>query len=178
MANAKWPAFSGPKGSKLDNEKSHGHLDPNQGGGPASPVVRNSKRVPDAQRGGPYQSGQRQYARTSIHGGRAGSDNPANRGNITPVGRQSFPSEVRNPNGGGGVQERSNMGPVSGRGGFGTDGMAGLPGVRSNPQPGAGNIGGRMHTRIAGNFKNNTKGRNASGNVGSYGDRAPITSNT
>lgn len=174
---AKWPAMQQPKGAKLDNDKSHGHTDPNSGGGPAAPVQRNFKRVPDASRGGHYQSGQRQYANTSIRGTRGGTGNPANRGSITPVGRQSFPSEERNPNGGG-PQVRDDMDTVSGRGGYGNDGMAGLPGVRSNPKPSAGNTGGKMARRISGHFNNRSKGKNAGGNVGSYGDRAPITANT
>ena len=175
MANPKWPAFAHAKGAKLDNEKSHGHRDPNGGGGPAAPVMRNEKRIPDASRGGPYQSGQRQYASTSIHGGRGGTGNPADRGSMPSVGRQSFPSETRNPNGGGGVQERSNFGPVRG-GGFGTQGTAGLPGARpTNPKPGAGNVGGRAFKKISRGFRDKASG---GGNIGQYGDRAPITSNT
>lgn len=181
--SAKWPAFgSSPKGAKLDNEKSHGHTDPNSGGGPAAPVVRNAKRVPDAQRGGPYQSGIRQYASTSIHGGRGGSGNPADRGSITPVGRQSTPSEVRNPNGGGGPQERSALSSgTQYRGGLMEHGQADVPGGHSTSVPshasGPGNTGGKMYKRIAGNFTNKTKGANSSGTIGSYG-RNPITSNT
>lgn len=172
---AKWPAMSMPKGAKIDNDANHGRLDPNSGGGP---TITNRQRVPDAHRGGPYQSGQRQYSRTSIHGGRGGSDNPAGRGGMPSVGRQSFPSETRNPNGGGGPQVRSNIPPPANRGGFGHTGQSGVPGVRTNPQPGAGNTAGRMAKRIAERFNNKSKGPRATGNVGSYGDRAPITANT
>src|SRR5215467_12586320 len=98
---AKWPAFASPKGAKLDNDKSHGFTDPNSGGGPAAPVKRNFKPVPNAHRGGPYQPGQKQYANASIRGTRGTSGNPANRGNVPPVGRQSFPSETRVPGHGG-----------------------------------------------------------------------------
>lgn len=177
---AKWPAFNnrGPKGAKLDNETSHNFTDPNKGGGPAAPVVRNAKRVPDAHRGGPYQPGQRQYASASIHGGRGSAGNPASRGNVSPVGRQSSPSETRVPGHGGSPQMRTNIPPPAHRGGFGHSGQVGVPGVRTNPQPGAGNTAGRMSTRIAGRFKNNTKGARATGTVGNYGDRAPISANT
>jgi hypothetical protein len=176
--SAKWPAMTMPDGALIDNDSSHGFKDPNGGGGPASPVVRNSKKIPDAQRGGSFQSGNKSYARTNIHGGRSGSGNPAGRGGMPSEGRQSFPSETRNPNGGGGVQVRNNFPPVSGRGGFGNGGQSGLPSSASSTRPGTGNTGGKMAKRITGHFNNKSKGPNASGNVGSYGDRAPITSNT
>jgi hypothetical protein len=175
---AKWPAMSMPKGAKLENDDSHGFTDPNSGGGPAAPVVRNAKRVPDAHKGGPYQSGQKQYTSTSIHGGRGGSGNPASRGGMPSVGRQSFPSETRLPGHGGSPQTRSNIAPPANRGGFGHSGQQGVPGVRTNPQPGAGNVGGRMAQRITGRFNNSSKGKRSGGTVGSYGDRAPVTSNT
>lgn len=176
---AKYPAMSMPKGAKIDNEGSHNFTDPNSGGGPAAPVVRNAKRVPDASKGGPYQSGQRQYANTSIRGTRGSSGNPADRGSVRPVGRQSFPSETRNPRGGGGVQTRSNIPAPANRGGFGHTGQSGVPGVRTNPQPGRGNTAGRMAKRITGRFNNASKGkRDGTGRVGLYGDRAAITSNT
>jgi hypothetical protein len=187
---AKWPAFgSTPKGAKIDNDSSHNFTDLNSGGGPA---MRNRNHIPDASKGGHFQSGQKQYASTSIHGGRDSSGNPASRGGMPSVGRQSFPSETRNPNGGGGVQERNNL-PTSGgvRGGFGVnahgDGMTNTsaPGhthspryPQAHPQPGAGNIAGRASKRIRGHFDNDTKGRKATGTVGSYGDRAPVTSQT
>ena len=176
---SKWPAMSMPKGAKIDNEGSHNFTDPNGGGGPAAPAVRNFKSIPNAQRGGPYQSGKKQYARASIHGGRGSSGNPANRGNISPVGRQSFPSETRDPNSGGGVQVRDNLDTVKGRGGFGNDGTSGLPMMsKSNPTPGAGNLGGKMAKRVVGRFNNSSKGPKSGGTVGSYGDRAAITANT
>lgn len=175
---AKWPAMSMPKGAKLENDSSHGYTDPNSGGGPAAPVVRNAKRVPDASKGGPFQSGQRQYASTSIRGTRGSAGSPASRGSITPVGRQSTPSETRVPGHGGSVQVRDNMDTVGGRGGFGHSGQVGVPGVRTNPKPGAGNMAGRMATRITGRFNNASKGKRSTGTVGQYGDRSPVTANT
>lgn len=174
--SAKWAAMSMPKGARIDgNDDSHNFTDPNSGGGPAAPVVRNSNAVPNAQRGGAFQSGKKQYARTGIHGGRGGSGNPASRGGMPSVGRQSFPSESRVPGHGGSPQHRGGAGTSQG---FGTSGQVDVPGVRSNPQPGAGNTGGRMAKRITGRFNNKSKGQRATGTVGSYGDRAPITANT
>jgi hypothetical protein len=176
--SAKWPAMRTPKGAFLDNDSSHNFTDPNSGGGPAAPVVRNAKAVPPAHRGGPYQSGQRQYSRTNMRGGRGGTANPASRGGMPSVGRQSFPSETRVPGHGGSPQTRSNIPAPANRGGFGHTGQSGVPGVRTNPQPGAGNMAGRMAKRITGRFNNSSKGKKAGGTVGSYGDRAPITANT
>lgn len=174
---AKWPAFTAPKQLGMPgNDEGHAFTDPNSGGGPAAPVVRNAKRIPNAQRGGPYQSGLRQYANTSIRGTVGGKGNPANRGGMPSEGRQSFPSETRVPNHGGSPQVRDNMDTVSGRGGFGHTGQAGVPGVRTNPRPGAGNTGGRMARRIGGRFKQDTKGARATGTVGSYGRDAITTS--
>ncbi len=177
---AKWPAMSMPKGAKIDNDGSHNFTDLNSGGGPAAPVVRNAKAIPNAHRGGPYQSGQKQYSRTNIHGGRGSSGNPANRGSVPPVGHQSFPSETRVPGHGGSPQQRTNLPPVTGRGSFGNSGKTGVVNqyANANPKPGAGNVTGRMHKRIAGRFTNKTKGATGTGKVGSYGDRAPITANT
>lgn len=171
---AKWPAMVQPKGAKLDNDKSHAHLDPNSGGGPAAPVVRNAKTVPVASRGGPYQSGQRQYSRTDIHGGRSGTGNPASRAGAV----QHDTADTRVAGHGGSPQQRSNIPAPANRGGFGHSGQVGVPGVRSNPQPGPGNTSGRMATRITGRLNNKSKGPKAGGNVGSYGDRAPVTANT
>lgn len=177
---AKWAAMTMPKGAKLDNDSSHNFADPNGGGGPAAPVVRNAKPIPNAHRGGPYQSGQRQYTSTSIRGTVGGKGNPAGRGNVSPVGRQSFPSETRVPGHGGSPQQRTNLPSVAGRGGFGNDGKSRTVNqyANANPKPGAGNVGGRMATRITGRFNNKSKGTKSTGTVGSYGDRAPITSNT
>lgn len=174
---AKWPAMTGPKGSKLDNDMSHGFTDPNSGGGPAAPVVRNAKPIPPASRGGPYQSGQRQYSRTNMHGGRGSAGNPAGRGGMPSVGRQSFPSETRVPGHGGSPQTRSNIPPPSGRGGFGHSGQVGVPTVATNPKPGAGNMAGRMAKRITGRFNNKSKGAKSTGVIGDYGRNA-ITANT
>ena len=175
---AKWPAFPQPKQLSLPgNDRSHNFTDPNKGGGPAAPVVRNAKKIPPAHRGGPYQSGIKQYANTSIHGGRGSSGNPAERGSIRPVGRQSIPSETRVPSHGGSPQTRSNIPAPANRGGFGHSGQQGVPGVRTNPQPSSGNMRGRMYKRVAGRFKNDTKGARATGVIGDYG-RNPITANT
>lgn len=178
---AKWPAMQHPKGSKLDNERSHGHADPNGGGGPAAPVVRNAKRIPTASRGGVgHQGRDRMAVRTPGLAGRSGSGNPASRGRLSPVGRQSFPSETRVPGHGGSPQVRDSLDTVSGRGGFGNSGQRNVPGVRTDPKPGAGNASGKMFRRIAGRFNNRSKGsRNTDTGVkGSYGDRAPVTANT
>ena len=174
---AKWPAMTMPKGARLDNEGSHNFTDPNKGGGPAAPVVRNAKKVPPASRGGVYQSGLRMYANTSIRGTRGSAGNPASRGSVTPVGRQSFPSETRVPGHGGSPQVRDNMDTVRHRGGFGHTGQSGVPGVRTNPQPGTGNTAGRMAKRITGRFNNKSKGAKSTGVIGDYGRNA-ITANT
>jgi len=175
---SRWPAMTMPKGARIDNEGSHNFTDPNSGGGPAAPVVRNVKAVPNAHRGGPYQSGQKQYTNTSIRGTRGGTGNPASRGGMPSVGRQSFPSETRVSGHGGSPQTRSNIPAPANRGGFGHTGQSGVPGVRTNPQPSAGNTAGRMAKRITGRFNNSSKGKRATGTVGSYGDRAPVTANT
>ena len=178
--NARWPAMQHPKGSKLDNEKSHGHRDPNGGGGPASPVNRNFKPIPTAMRGGMGHQGRDRMA-SHLPAGHPKSThpNPAGRGSMPSVGRQSFPSETRNPGHGGAVQERSNISAPRG-GGFGKSGQVDVPGVRSNPTPGAGNTSGKMFRRISHHFNNRSKGpRNTdTGTKGSYGDRAPVTANT
>lgn len=172
---SKWPAFSAPKQLGMPgNDDSHNFTDPNKGGGPAAPVVRNAKKVPNAHRGGPYQSGVKQYVSTSIHGGRGGSGNPASRGGSV----QHETADTRNPGHGGSVQTRDNMDTVSGRGGFGNTGHQGVPTAATNPKPGAGNMAGRMAKRITGRFNNKSKGATGTGRVGSYGDRAPITANT
>ena len=170
--SARWPAFtSSPKGAKLDNEKSHAHLDPNKGGGPAAPVVRNAKHVPNASRGGPYQSGQRQYSNTSIRGTSGSAGNPATRGS-TPI---AMSPDMNNPNPGGAPAMTSAIGgDYSARGGSLSHGQEGVPGGHQTGVPAMltkpGNTGGRMHRRIAGNFTNKTKGVSGSkGTVGSYG---------
>lgn len=170
--SAKWPAFSSTKGAKIDNDKNHGHPDPNQGGGPS---LRNRTMIPPASRGGTgHQGRDRMAAPTPSLSGRGGAGNPADRGGMPSVGRQSFPSESRNPNGGGAPALR----PTSVSRQFGKPGQQGLPSYpHSQPGPaGAGNVGGRTHKRIAGHFQNKTKGSKATS--GSYGDRSPITTNT
>lgn len=172
---AKWSAMQMPKGARIDNEGSHNFTDPNSGGGPGGTLKHNVKRVPDAHKGGPYQPGQKQYASTSIRGTKGSTGNPASRGGMPSVGRQSFPSETRVPGHGGSPQHRGGTGMARQ---FGSSGQVGVPGVRTNPKPGVGNVGGRMAKRITGRFNNSSKGKRATGTVGSYGDRAPITANT
>lgn len=173
LMGAKWAAMQMPKGAKIDGNDDRHNLTDSNGGG--SPALGSRQRIPDAHRGGPYQSGQRQYATASIPGTRGSAGNPASRGNLTPVGRQSTPSEARVPGHGGSPQHRGGAGTGTG---FGDSGQMGVPGVRSNPQPGAGNVSGKMATRIAGRFNNKSKGAKATGTIGSYGDRAPINANT
>lgn len=141
------------------NDSRHNKPDPNRGGGP---TTRTRKKVAPAQRGGFGQHGQQRFVKTKFTGGgRPGAGNPADRGRVPPVGRQSFPSETRNPNAGGGVQVRDPLDTVRGRGGFGNPGQVGVPGVRTNPQPSAGNTGGRMAARVTGRFNNKSKGAKA-----------------
>jgi hypothetical protein len=142
------------------NDSRHNQVDFNRGGGP---TTRTRRKVPPANRGGFGQHGQAptSQARASMGGGRGSAGNPASRGNVRPAGRQSFPSEVRNPNQGGGPQVRSNMDAVRHRGGFGNTGQRGVPTVATNPKPGPGNLGGRMHKRIAGRFQQASKGSRA-----------------
>lgn len=140
------------------NDSRHDKPDPNRGGGPS---IRNRKPVPPVHRGGLGQHGQKRYVKAGMGGGRPGTGNPADRGRVTPVGRQSFPSEVRNPNAGGGVQVRDPLDTVRGRGGFGNSGQVGVPTAASNPQPSGGNTGGRMATRVTGRFNNKSKGAKA-----------------
>jgi hypothetical protein len=156
---AKWPAMMVPKGSLLHNDDSHNFTDPNQGGGPAAPVQRNSLRVPDSQKGGMGMSGRPVRGPMPSLAGRGGTGNPASRGSVTPVGRQSFPSEVRNPGHGGSVQTRNPLGaPPAHRGGFGRSGQQGVPSYpHANPQPKAGNLASRMSQRISGHFNNASK---------------------
>lgn len=170
---AKWPAMQVPKGAKIDgNDDRHNIADDNGGG---SPTLASRKSVPDAHRGGPYQSGQKQYRTTSISGTRGSAGNPASRGSLPPVGRQSTPSETRVPGHGGSPQTRG----LQVQRQFGKHGQDGVPSYpHSQPQVGAGNVSGRMAKRISGRFNNKSKGAKSGGNVGSYGDRAPITANT
>jgi hypothetical protein len=144
------------------NDDRHDRPDFNRGGGP---TTRTRKKVAPKDRGGFGQHGQRRFVKAGMGGGRGSSGNPADRGSVRPVGRQSFPSETRNPNGGGGPQVRDSMGTVANRGGFGHSGQQGVPGVRTNPQPGAGNVSGRMAQRVTGRFNQASKGSKA-GSVG------------
>lgn len=167
---AKWPALTVPKGAKIDGNDDRHNLSDDNGGG--SPTLASRKTVSDAHRGGPYQSGQRQYATTSISGTRGSSGSPASRGSLPQVGRQSTPSETRVPGHGGSPQVR----PMTVKRQFGKNGQDGLPSYpHSQPQPGVGNTGGKMAKRITGRFNNSSKGSKSGGNVGSYGDRKAIT---
>lgn len=141
------------------NDSKHNKIDLNRGGGPA---LRNRKSVPPAKRGGFGHQGQRVHLRAAMPGGRPGAGNPAGRGSEP----RSMRPDTRNPNTGGGVQQAGDRSAPRG-GGFGKPGQVGVPGVRTNPQPSAGNTGGRMARRVAGHFTNKTKG--SGGNTGKYG---------
>jgi len=137
------------------NDSRHNKPDPNRGGGPS---IRNRKKVAPVHRGGFGQHGQQRFVKTKFTGGgKPGAGNPADRGG-TP---KSFKPHANNPNAGGGVQVRDSMDTVTGRGGFGNSGQVGVPGVRSNPQPSGGNVGGRMAQRVTGRFNNKSKGSKA-----------------
>lgn len=168
---AKYPFSQMPGGVKIDGNDDRHNLTDDNGGG--SPTLASRKTVSDAHRGGPYQSGQRQYATTSISGTRGSSGNPASRGSLPPVGRQSTPSETRVPGHGGSPTVR----PMTVKRQFGSNGKVGVVNdyANANPQPGAGNTGGKMAKRITGRFNNSSKGSKSGGNVGSYGDRKAIT---
>lgn len=154
--------------SMAGNDDRHDQRDPNRGG---SPTLKSRKKVAPAQRGGFGHQGQRVHVRAAMPGGRPGAGNPADRGSVRPVGRQSFTPEQRNPNKGGGVQVRTpGLGPARG-GGFGAqpngkDGTVSDYG-HANPPMTAGNTSGRMATRITGRFNNKSKG--VGGNTGKYG---------
>lgn len=164
---AKWPAFgSTPKGSKLDNDKNHGHTDPNSGGGP---TIRKRQHIPNASRGGPYQSGQRSYGGSASGNSRGPSGNPASRGGAAIVSMQP---DDNNPNPGGAPGMADALGgDFAARGGTLAHGQAGVPGGHNTNVPAQttrpGNTGGKMHRRIAGHFNNKSKGT-----VGSYGKGA------
>jgi len=172
---AKWSAMTAPKGSLLHNDAEHGFSDPNQGGGPTKRTVRS---IPPARRGGSGHHGQRGPS-APRGGGRAPSGNPASRGGN--VG--SFTPESRIPGHGGSPQHRGRVGTgAHNHGGFGHSGQKSVPSYpHSNPRPGPGNVSGRMHRRIAGEFRNFTKGRGRSssadtGTRGSWGS-PPVDSN-
>lgn len=136
------------------NDNRHNQTDPNRGGGP---TLRTRKKVAPAVRGGFGQHGQKRFVKAPMGGGKSGTGNPAKRGG-SPV---NMNPDTRNPNKGGGVQVRDTMDTVAGRGGFGNSGQVGVPGVRTNPSPGAGNAGGRMAQRVTGRFNNKSKGSRA-----------------
>jgi len=141
------------------NDSKHNKTDLNRGGGPA---FRNRKKVPPKHKGGFGQHGQQRFVKAPMGGGRGSSGNPARRGAVPGEARgASFTPEQRVPGHGGSVQTRSNIPPPANRGGFGHSGQQGVPGVRTNPQPDAGNLGGRMAKRIGGRFKQDTKGSRA-----------------
>ena len=140
------------------NDARHNKPDLNSGGGPTQ---RTRKMIPPAKRGGFGHHGHQHTAGSMSGTAKPTAGNPASRGG-TP---HSFHPEARNPNAGGAVQVKPgrNM-PRQ----FGTHGQAGVPSYpHAQPQPSAGNTGGRMHRRIAGNFTQRTKG--AGGNTGKYG---------
>lgn len=140
------------------NDSRHNKLDPNTGGGPTQ---RTRKMVPPAQRGGFGHQGQRVHVRAPMPGGRPAAGDPASRGG-TP---HSFHPNVNNPNKGGAVQVRPGRDMPRQ---FGKHGQVGVPSYpHAQPQPSAGNTGGRMHKRVAGHFTQKTK--QAGGNTGKYG---------
>lgn len=143
-----YPVVTASSQGIAGNDSKHNKRDPNKGGGPA---FRNRKSISNAQRGGTGHQGQQ---RTS--GSMSGTPKPTA---SNPAGRGSSPGsmrpDVRNPNRGGGVQTDPRHRGMTRQ--FGTPGQRGLPSAASNPKPGRGNVGGRMHKRIAGHFNNKSK---------------------
>lgn len=149
MAKPRYPVTSGPAGSVLHNDDSHGFPDPNGGGGP-NPT---SNRIPPNRRGGTGHPGQRPTPRVGMGGGRGSSGNPASRGG-TPVHMRP---NTRVPGHGGSPQTRPGRNMPRN---FGSSGQKNVPSYpHANPTPGAGNLAGRMAKRIAGNFTQKTKGK-------------------
>lgn len=177
---AKYPPFpTGPKtGMGIPgNDSRHNFTDPNQGGGPRP----GNKTVPASQKGGfGHQGRDRVHVRAGMSGARAGSGNPASRGGFNGQARGgSFNPESRISAHGGSPQTRSNIPAPANRGGFGHSGQQGVPGVRSNPQPGAGNLAGRSAKLITGRFNRKAMGAQPGQGdaMGSYGS-PPVTANT
>lgn len=159
------------QGVNPGNDSRHNKVEPtNRSGGPG---LRNRKKVPPAVRGGFSQHGQARtdQARNSPHGKSRGSSGiPASRGG-TPV---HFRPESRVPGHGGSPQHRGGAGSGAN---FGQDGKAGVVNQYPNANPGPagpGNTGGRMHRRIAGNFRQKTKQSSSGGLSGAFG-AMPIT---
>lgn len=162
MANSSpspmYPVVTAGSQGIAGNDSRHNKRDLNKGGGPA---FRNRKSITPAKRGGFGHSGHQHTGGSMSGTPKPTASNPAARGH-TP---HSFHPDTDNPNRGGGVQVRP--GREMGRQ-FGMSGQMGVPTIpHANPQPSAGNVSGRMHKRIAGNFTNKTKG--ARGNTGKYG---------
>lgn len=158
------------------NDSKHNFPDPNGGGGPR----HQPNRIPPKQRGGFGQHGQKRTVTASMGGGRSGSGNPASRGGFPGEARGgSMQPESRIPGHGGSPQHRDSMPPGRGAGfgGQGNQGQSDYP--NSNPQPGAGNTGGRSYKLIAGRFKRSAMGAKGGGSEmsGAYGG-APVSSNT
>lgn len=176
---AKYPPF--PMGPKTGmgipgNDSKHNFADPNQGGGPLS----DGGTMPATQKGGfGHQGRDRVHVKANMGGARSGSGNPASRGGFRGQSRGgAFNPEARISGHGGSPQTRSNIAAPRG-GGFGKSGQQDVPGVRSNPKPGAGNTSGRSYRLIAGRFKRAAMGAKAGQGdaMGSYGS-APVTANT
>lgn len=163
--------MTAPAGSMISpgNDTRHNLTDTNKGGSPRSMP----KKVPAAQRGGfGHQGRDRVHLKARMGGARGGTGNPASRaGAVT-----HDTAHARNPNGGGGVQQRGSAG-LGQRGGFGHSGQTNVPNYGpSNPTPGAGNTSGRSYQLIAGRFKRKAMGARPS-QGGSYGS-PPVTANT
>lgn len=179
MPGPKYPPFPiGPKtGMGIPgNENFHNKLDPNSGGGPQGGKGFRGSVAP-AKRGGFGHNGQQVAQRASMGGGRGSSGNPASRGGS--IG--SMQPDKRIAGHGGSPQTRSNIPAPANRGGFGHSGQRGVPGVRSNPQPSAGNTSGRSYKLIAGRFKRGPMGAQASQGDAMSGGRygsAPVSTNT
>lgn len=155
------------------NDSKHNFTDGNGGGGPRQQV----KRVSPAQRGSFGHNGQRVHTRANMSGARGGSGNPASRGGFNGQARGgAFQPENRVPGHGGSPQHRGGAGTGAN---FGRGGQTGVPGGNpTQPQPSAGNTGGRSYRLIAGRFKRAAMGAKGNqGSSGSYGS-APVSSNT
>lgn len=137
----------GSQGLNPGNDSRHNKVGGNQGG---SPSTRTRKSIPNNQRGGHGQQGQRRTQGSMSGRPKPTAGNPASRGG-TPG---SMHPHRNNPNKGGGVQVRPGRDMQRQ---FGNPGQAGLPSAATNPKPGRGNLGGRMAKRVAGHFNQKSK---------------------
>ncbi len=155
-----YPAIAGSSASIDGNDSRHNKPDYRQGGGP---TVRTRKKVAPAQRGGMGHSGQKVAMHAQMPAGRSGSGNPASRGG-TP---HAMHPEMRVPGHGGSPQMSKGMNVKHQ---FGKSGQSGVPSYpHANPQPGRGNMSGKMSKRINMHFNQKSKGPKAEGMGGKYG---------